>query len=181
MYCELDNAYNTASDLLTQKSAFVQDDIINDHKELIEQCHPKDVFTAQGDFKPYSTLGDACCYGFDTNDVSEFSPFGELNKSSDGSSISEIARANAVPQITKENEKQIRNIVNESFHDILNKNKLSIDEMPIKKSHIVQQCRDATTSRINIGTHIRDGIIITCIGILIIFLLDILIRIGKKL
>lgn len=219
MYCSLDDAYNTASDLLQSRQDCVYDNIVKDDTSIMEHCRPTDMFTAQGEFKPYSALGemnDACgttIKQFEHHDELGGTPINSLTPKqqnaqrnyapalmSDNNSVPEYAfdkthkkssertktkeespplqnktyyhlsgETNDKSVLTRGEEDQIRYIVNESFHDILAKNKLQ------KQVH--RQSRKTDW----LSTSYRDGLLITFIGVLILFILDILVRISKKL
>lgn len=224
MYCSLDDAYNTASDLLQSRRDCVYDNIVKDDTSIMEQCRPTDMFTAQGEFKPYSSLDDTnimcgtTIKQFEQCDeiggtpidlltskrqntqhnnapvpisgsgIPEYS-FDKLSHSCDNSKNKEVSKkpvsepakvtqnktlyelsSDSLP-LTRNEEDQIRYIVNESFQDMLAKNKLQ------KQIHK----QSSRKQRNWLSSDYRDGILITFIGILILFMLDILVRICKKL
>lgn len=229
MYCSLDDAYNTASDLLQSRQDCVYDNIVKDDTSIMEQCRPTDMFTAQGEFKPYSALGEmnnicgttikqfeqpdelggtpidsltqkqqtiqrkqapAPLPVNDNNNVPEYT-FDKSHKHSSKNSKNKEDLKKTVPEsttpprnktlyqlsgevddsssLTRNEEDQIRYIVNESFQDMLTKNKLQ------------KQVHKPSRKHNWLSSDYRDGILITFIGILILFILDILVRISKKL
>ena len=177
MYCELDDAYNTASDLLQSQKNCVYDNIIHDDDSIIEQCKPKNIFTAQGDFKPFESLEET--YGFNSNVSNELTQFGGTTIDNIQTKTPNTNNANTETKsyfenkntITQKDEEKIRHIVNESFNDIMKKNKPpnSHELETRKKIHKI------------FTPEIRDGVILTFVGVLILFLLDILVRISKNL
>jgi hypothetical protein len=230
MYCSLDDAYNTASDLLQSRQDCVYDNIVKDDMSMMEQCRPTDMFTAQGEFKPYSALGEVnnMCgttikqfeqpdelggtpidllqpkqqttqrnhapISASDNNVPEYAfdkshkHFSEKSKCKEDpkKAVSEPSKTlhnktlfqlsgeksgsrDVSSSLTPNEEDQIRYIVNESFQDMLAKNKM--------QKQIHKQSRKSNW----LSPDYRDGILITFIGVLILFILDILVRISKKL
>lgn len=206
MYCGITDAYNTASDLLKEHSDCVYDNIINDGESILDKCNAHDMFTAQGDFRKYSDIGDINeIYGtnmrqFEHNEELGGTPISEIkckrqkinndyapavstNQCSecDKSSVQEYTidrshvhtdakvRDNKKPNVPNNTEDEhIRAIVDESFRNIIDK-------------RISPPTKNKLSGFGIILSDLRDGIMIMVIGILMLFLLDILLRIGKKL
>lgn len=199
MFCSLDDAYNTASDLLQEKHDCVYDNIMKEDTDIIEQCRPNNMFTTQGEFKQYDGISEFNEIQKSHTEQNEYpnelggTPIDTLiqKKQSDKNyapvqkkkkqndidydEIPEysIPNKNSLKNkekvtMTADDEDKIRHIVKESFHDIIAKN---------------NQTNNKLTNKINtmLSSYIGDGMIITFIGILILFLLDILVRISKKL
>ena len=206
MCFELNNALNTATDLLHSQQNFLYDDIIKDDDSILEQCKPKNMFTAQGEFKPYSYADDMQNMnrgGTPIDVLRQKTPIMNLTNSNsldNQSEMEKIHNAEArnienrqIPQFSingsksehqKSNtedkkdiplsDEHIKTIVQNSFHELVNKTKKS--KTRNNKTNIIN------TAFTNIRfSDIRDAMLITFIGILIIFILNIIVRIGRKI
>jgi hypothetical protein len=170
MYCDIDTAYNTPSDLTQSRNDCVYDNIINDKSEEIKKYHPENIFTAQGEYKPYQELEKTYGTSLVVNQ-----PMNRENGENEGTLITDI-RPESLPIVpstpnhilTHADENQIRNIVNDSFYHAFEKSKKIPQKKIINTKHVIP-------------SEVRDGIILTFIGILLLFLLDLLIRISRKL
>lgn len=148
---------------------------------------PRNMFTAQGDYQEYSPISKE----EELIKQQDLEILSEINKSSDaasrriGTPIASLKNQvknkkqctckkckcykedtdleESLKKKNQENNKTIEKIVKEQFKNMWNNKKSSSN----------------TTSFIS--ADIRDGILITFIGIMILFLLDILVRISKKL
>jgi hypothetical protein len=124
MYCQLEDAYN-----LTQNASANYDDVVRDDLTIMNNCHPKKVFSAQGELNQYAS--DTCVSG---------TPIADL---------------------------QIAKPVN------------PIASLPTE-SHVIPRTRPVARNMM-LSVDVRDGVLITFIGVIVIFLLDLMVRIGRRL
>jgi len=198
MYCELNNAYDT--DLFQSSCAkFTSDDGSDNY-------HPKNIFTTQGDFKDFSET--SCDYpsGFSGTPIDMIRSESQPEKRHDGSIIenidvnckkssppiametntTDLAEIKPIPKIdVKQNTK--KTIQMEQDDEIKEKDDIDTEEeleeevvvKPKTKLHRKISKHSNEMNSFFIG--LRETMFILLIGIIIIFLMDILIRIGKKL
>lgn len=209
MYCELNDAYNTATDLLHSQQNCVYDDIIKDDDSIIEQCKPKNMFTAQGEFKPYSYEDDMQNMnrgGTPIEVLRQKTPIMNLTNSNSIDNKSELEAIHNAETRNIENrqipsfsingsksnrqksedkkeiplsDERIKTIVQNSFHELVNKAK-KIKQPRNGKTNIITDTMTKTFASTHFAD-IRDAMFITFIGILIIFILNIIVRIGRKI
>lgn len=159
MYCDINSAFSTPSDLLQTQPECVYDNIIGDSEHKTEN-HEINMFSAQGELNKYDGFcndGSLCI----KRDTTTGTPISELQNINTSKKIPE--QKHTSHKFTRHDEKQIRNIIDNKFNDIVKK----------------------TKKNVNINQHnmreIRDGVILTLIGIIILSLIDILVRIVKTL
>lgn len=192
MYCDLNYAYNNASDLLQSKNDCVYDEIVKDDKNITEQCRIGDMFTAQGDFAQMQHIFGSDGTPIDNNTVSfgtntkQFQPQETPNASVNEQQPTKrkyvhdpaktpIRRPDIVPPYKEPK-------ATEEFepHNIPQKHETAnvAQTKPPPKYHRTAHIEKHNDFRL---VDFKNGLIMTLIGVLIIFLLDTIVRIGKKL
>jgi len=188
-YSELDDAYNTVSDLLQSQTNCVYDNIVNDDNNIMENYHQMNMFTTQGDFKSFEDVDNI--YGsFNTKEDLPFSVEKKqtLLKQKGDEKPTEISSLDEIKEkkiekiekkeliekpkekeinLSKDEEKQIKTIVQESFKNMMNINRISPKKIEAQNDVLLSE--------------IRDIVLIVLIGILVIILLDLLVRIARKI
>lgn len=173
MYCGLDNAYKTASDLLKSDPNVVYDNIISDDDSFFSNFKKCDIINTQGEFENHSEI-----------------PSNQNTIVQSGTPISEILHDKQIKQKTQDD---IPNTIKKQ--EVMNNN-IDVANLQIPKNieenlknnecSANPQTKQKNVEHFNLYEQnyfyeIRDGLIMTLIGIIIIFMIDILVRICHKL
>jgi len=180
MYCDFDDAFVTATDLLKSQKNCVYDNILDDDS-ILEKSRPATMFSTQGEIQSYNQLEEL--YNSKQNSDSQY-----LNKSGTEINFSEDASSDGdgIPKFTinnKPNDKLTEKVVPaQQFYDGKNIKELinqSIEN--ILKSNSGQTRTKRQKSKSTLSSNTKEFIFIIVIGILVLLLLDVLIRIGRNI
>lgn len=169
MYCDLNDAYRDTYDLTQSREDCVYDNIVNDKSV----CFPRNMFSAQGEYSsveepkipPTIEIEQSLASEEKKEDVlMAGTPINALKNISETQKDTscKIGTTSDIKKIPKKYSKKSSNV-------------LTLDE----EDHPRYQIREGFSK--NFMNDLKDGIFITLIGIMVLFLLDILARISRKL
>lgn len=201
MYCDLSNAYENICDLTHSQTNCVYDNIVNDGVDTTKDNIPRNMFTAQGDYYEYSPIHYSEDVINKTNAIldgdadEKGTPIEELIKKQElDEKMCAVCRPNDSPQnnsvrIGNEN----KNVASKNYEHNLEQETSNVRIKKIVRDAIEEHFTNSKSPRTDrrphfssqfssiINSDIIDAMLITFIGVIIIFLLDILIKISKKL
>jgi hypothetical protein len=201
MYCDLNDAYGNICDLTQSQTDCVYDNIVNDGVDIKKDHIPRNMFTAQGDYYEYSPIqynediinqtnaildNDTCekgttiaelrkqqnninksCVQCPQEDTPKLVPNNDNKENKNSLKIS--GKYIEQETLEKKMKKIIQDVMKEHFTDSQKPDSKAIKQHNYSRFHSL------------INSDIVDAVLITFIGIIILFLLDILVRISKKL
>lgn len=205
-YSDLNDAYNTASDLLHSQSNCVYDNIVDDNNGFYENLHHMKMFTTQGDFKSYDDVNNIYGAYNGRKDL----PFSidrknpELQNETEQEKPTEIASLGSIEYSEENNDEQEINnskilqhtseckMKTQNLEKQINETNLSKEDEHKIKTLVKESFRDMMNKSRNITsklenyndiflTEVRDIVLIILIGILVIILLDLLVKIARKI
>lgn len=164
MYCGIDEAFDT-NNILGDRDQCLYENVVQDQDpKHVKKCTSMDIFTTQGEYLPF---GETSVYGTQISDLKKQS-LDDTSLLSDSlldskSSFSEYNKEFESPktEMNKSEPKKIERVISQE---------------PQKEEKHIEVNHDKKSS-----TDLRDIGVIIAIGVIILFIIDVIVRISRKL